>query len=768
MNKISLLICLFSLHLFGCGFVSAKTNTPLYKDATLPVDNRVKDLLKRMTLEEKIGQMSQISSSELNDSKPGDPKSRRFRPYLDSEKAKKLIMEYHIGSFLVGFAVEPEQWYKFTTELQSIAINNSRLGIPMIYGNDHIHGANYVISSTIFPQALGLGCTFNRNLAAKMGEVTAMEIADLGQPWNFAPVLDLARNPYWPRMYESFGESTHLISEMGTTYIKAMQTAQAALPYKIAATAKHFIGYGESKSGWDRTPAVISDQELYEYHVPPFREAIKAGVKTFMINSAEVNGVPVHASQRLINGLLRKELGFDGVVVTDWADILQLIGQHKVARNEREATKMALLAGIDMSMIATQTTFCDVVKDLVLSKEIPMSLIDKSVSRILKLKFELGLFENPYPRNDRFKRIGNSENKTAALQAATESLVLLKNDGLLPLNEPKNILVVGPTAHSKRNICGAWTLEWGGAPEAMFPESMETVFTALQKKYPDAVVDTISNPLINLEVFKKRANAADIIVVAIGEEPHAEGRGNIEDLTLESSQLNIIEAVQATGKKHIVTIFSGRPRLISSVSAKANAIIWAGLPGYEGAMALANILSGAANPSGKLCFTYPRSVGHITPYNVKAHDTYTYAWPFGHGLSYSKFEYSNLTLTDSIVKAGGKINASVTIRNNSERPGSESVLWFLTDVVRSISPARMDLIGFEKITLAPGESKIVYFRIESEKQLAFPDETGKMKLEDGEFVLRVGDKKQSFYYNSSGKISNTKSKEGRSHLQEEI
>jgi beta-glucosidase len=741
---------------------------PLYKDASQKVDSRVKDLLKRMTLEEKIGQMSQISSSELNDSKPGDSKSRRFRPFLDPEKAKKLIKEYHIGSFLVGFAVEPQQWYKFTDELQSIAINHSRLGIPMIYGNDNIHGANYVIGSTIFPQALGLGCTFNTALAAKMGAITAAEISDLGQPWNFAPVLDVARNPYWPRLYESMGESTHLISEMGSAYIAAMQNSKDASPYKIAATAKHFIGYGDSKSGWDRSPAVISNQELYEYFVPPFREAIKAGVKTFMINSAEVNGVPVHASERLINGLLRKELGFEGVVVTDWADILQLIGQHKMARNEREATKMALLAGIDMSMIATQTTFCDVVKDLVLSKEVPMSVIDKSVSRILKLKFEMGLFENPYPRNDRFKRIGSVENKAAALQAATESIVLLQNDGLLPLTEPKNILVVGPTAHSKRNICGAWTLEWGGAPESMFPENMETVFTALLKKYPTAKIDTISNPILSKGLFEERAKSADVIVVAVGEEPHAEGRGNIEDLTLESAQMKMIKAVKATGKKHIITIFSGRPRVISAISNKANAILWAGLPGYEGATALANILSGEANPSGKLCFTYPRAAGHITPYNVKMHETYTYAWPFGHGLSYSKFEYSNLALTDTIIKQGQTIKASVTITNNSSRIGNESALWFLSDVVRSITPGRQELVHFEKITLNQGESKVVTFEIEPNKQLAFPDENGKMLLEEGEFVLRIGNNKRSFYFVKGGKVTDGKQKEGRSHLQEDI
>ena len=738
-----------------------------YKNANLSADKRAKDLVKRMSLDEKIGQMTQISSSELNDSKPGDDKSRRFRPYLDPAKAEKLVKEYHVGSFLVGFAVEPAQWVKFTSELQTIAIKNSRWGIPMIYGNDNIHGANYVVGSTIFPQALGLSCTFNTTLAKEMGRVTAVEVADLGQPWNFAPVLDLGRNPYWPRLYESMGESTHLISKMGVAYIKAMQECNENSPYKIAATAKHFIGYGDSKSGWDRMPAIISDQELYEYFVPPFREAIKAGVKTFMINSAEVNGVPVHASARLINGLLRKELGFDGVVVTDWADILQLIGQHHVAKDEREATKMALLAGIDMSMTATSTSFCRVTKELVESKEVPMSVINKSVYRILKLKFEMGLFENPYPRADRFNRIGTAENKALALEAARQSLVLLQNDGVLPLTTPKNILIVGPTTNSKRNICGAWTIEWGGAGEGLFPKDMETVFSALTKEYKGSIVDSMSNPLRNKTEFESKAQNADIIIVAVGEPPHAEGRGNLEDLALYADQLEMIKAVQATGKKSIITIFSGRPRIISSVSDKANAIIWAGLPGYEGAKALAEVMSGKTNPSGKLSFTYPRAGGHITPYNVKVHDTYTFAWPFGHGLSYTQFEYSNLILSDSIIKPDQEITAKVTIKNKGVVDGYETALWYVSDVVRTISPARKELKHFEKMYLKAGEEKEFSFTINPLESLSYPNEKGLIQLEDGTFVISVGELKANLHLTKTG-VVDFKKREGKSHLQEDI
>jgi beta-glucosidase len=379
----------------------------------------------------------------------------------------------------------------------------------------------------------------------------------------------------------------------------------------------------------------------------------------------------------------------------------------------------------------------------------------------------LGLFENPYPRADRFNRIGTVENKAIALEAARQSLVLLQNDGVLPLLAPKNILVVGPTTNSKRNICGAWTIEWGGAAEELFPKDMETVFSAITNEFDGAVVDSMVNPLRNRTEFETKAQHADVIVIAVGEEPHAEGRGNLEDLTLDNSQLEIIKAVQATGKKNIITIFSGRPRIISSVAAKSNAILWAGLPGYEGAKALAEVIGGRTNPSGKLSFTYPRAGGHITPYNVKVHDTYTYAWPFGHGLSYTQFEYSNLILSDSIIKPVQQITAKVTIKNKGTIDGYETALWYVSDVVRTTTPAIKELKHFEKIYLKAGDQKEFTFTITPNESLSYPNEKGVMQLEDGTFVITINQLKKNLYLTQTGTVD-FKKREGKSHLQEDI
>lgn len=722
-----------------------KEDKLVYKDPKAPVEERVADLLKRMTLEEKIGQMTQISTSEINSSKKGQPKSLRFRPYLDTLKADSLIRNYHIGSFLAGFAVSPQDWYEFSYKLQQVNLRISRLGIPIIYGNDHIHGANYVSDATVFPQQFTVACSFNNEFAKEMGRITATEIADLGQHWNFAPVLGIGRNPYWPRQYETFGEATYLAATMGAAYIKALENSTEAKPYKIAACAKHFIGYSDPRSGWDRMPAIISDQELYEYFVPPFKAAIDAGVKTFMINSGEVNGVPVHASEKLINGLLRKELGFKGVVLSDWADILQLVGQHKVAHDEKEATQMALLAGIDMSMTASTTSFCRITKELVEEGKVPESIIDSAVARILRLKFELGLFENPYPRNDRFDRIGSAEHKQAALQAARESIVLLKNeDNVLPLAEnTASILIVGPTTHSKRNICGGWTVEWGGAPESAFPDEMETVFTAMQKAFPNARIDTLSAG--SFETIKNKAQRADFTLLAVGEEPYAEGRGNISDLTLPQDQLDLIRAVQAAQKPHAIAMFAGRPRLIAPVSENTPAFIFAGLPGYQGATALAEIISGKTNPSAKLAFTYPASVGHIVPYNCKVHDKYRPAWGFGHGLSYTQFEYSALQLSDSLIRKDQTLTATVKVTNTGDRAGKQAVLWFLSDKVRRITPARRELKFYEKQSFQPGETKTFSFEISPKAHLAFPNQNGKQIVEEGYFEIHAGNLTQKFY-----------------------
>lgn len=741
-----------------------------YKDPRLTADHRAQDLLSRMTLEEKIGQMTQISTTEINSVENPKSKNDKFKPYLDRAKAAKFVKEYKVGSFLAAFAVTPQEWFTFANDLQKVALENSRLGIPIIYGNDHVHGANYILGATIFPQPVNLANTFNKKYAEAMGRVTAEETGDLGQHWNFAPILDIGRNPFWPRQYETFGEDPYWVSELGVAYIKALESAASARPYKIAATAKHFLGYSDPKTGWDRAPAVIGEQELREIFLPPFRKVVDAGVKTFMVNSGEVNGAPIHASAKHLNGLLRKELGFDGVILTDWADILQLIGQHHVAHNEKEATLMALKAGIDMSMTASSTGFCTVTKELVQEGYLSEEIVNKAAYRILKLKFELGLFENPFPRQDRLTRIGSAANKQLALDAARESIVLCKNDGILPAEPAKynRILVVGPQAHSKRNLSGGWTINWMGGEEEKFPAQMQTVFTALQKAYPKAVVDTsATKPGGKLDLAK--LNQADLVIVTVGEEPYAEGTGNINSLELPEDQQTLIRTVQSSSKPNLLIMIAGRPRLVTAFLPKTNAFIHAGLPCEFGGQALAEIISGVYNPDGKLSITYPLEQGHVTPYNVRVHDRYTYAFPFGHGLSYTNYQYSNLTLSDSTVNRNGRIKASVTVTNTGKVAGKEAVLFYLKDEVRAHStPLQKYLRHVEKISLAPQESKTVTFEIRPEEDLSYPDEAGNIHVEEGYFMLEVGGLKKRILLKGAGKQVNTGDFKLKNYLQEEI
>ncbi len=744
-----------------------------FQNPSLSVEVRTQDLLSRMTLEEKIGQMTQIATPEINLFSNSKDKAEKFQPFLDPEKARKMVREFKVGSFLAAFAVKPEQWFEFYNELQKVAIAESRLGIPIIYGNDHVHGANYITNATIFPQPVNLGNTFNPEFARQMGRITALETGDLGQTWNFAPILDIGRNPYWPRQYETFGESTFLCGKMGAAYIRGLQDETAIAPYKIAATAKHFLGYSDPKTGWDRVPSIIPDQELREVFLPPFKEALKAGVKTFMINSGEVNGVPVHASKYILTDLLRKELGFKGVILTDWADILQLIGQHHVAHDEREATKMALLAGIDMSMTANTTSFCTVTKELVQSGELPVSLVDSSCARVLRLKFELGLFEYPFPRKDRYNRIGSPENKAVALQAARESIVLLKNEKqLLPLSPSvKKIVLAGPASRSKRNITGGWTIEWAGAPESKFPAGMETIYSALQKEFSASQVvlfdSTFRNPSEE-EKFAKETASADVVICAVGEEPYAEGRGNLNDLTLDEGQLKVIEKAIASGKPVLVVMSAGRPRLLGKLKDQIQGFIHFGLACEQGATALAEILSGKTNPSGRLSITYPSSVGHLLPHNAKQHETYQPWFPFGAGLSYTEFEFRNMELSDTIINRNQKVRVTVSVKNKGSREGKLPVLMFVKDEVRTITPPMKELKDFTKIDLKAGEEKKVVFELVPERDFSFPDAQGNLMLEEGFFEIQVGKLRKQVFLRMEGKIDPSKKFKSFTYLQEEL
>jgi len=742
---------------------SGKRETPAGKDLS-PVERRkaerskddaiekkVEDLLSQMTLEEKIGQMVQINNSEIVTSANwGAGSELSIETKVDTAKLGALLRKYHVGSFLNGIAVSPTVWYEFYKDLQEHNLRISRLKIPIIYGVDHMHGPNYVEGATIFPHAINTAATYNNQFPADMAHVTAIETADVGHQWLFAPVLDLSRTPLWGRFYETLGESPYVAATMGSIYVKTVQNDSAIAPYKIGATAKHFFAYSDPKYGWDRGPVDVSEQALYEFHLPSFKAAIAAGIKTVMINSGELNGEPVHASHWVLTELLRDQLKFTGVAVTDWEDIIRLYRNHRVAENEKEATYKAIMAGVDMAMTPYTTTFCDYLRELVKEGRISEERIDLSVSRVLRLKLELGLFEHPLPRNDRFNRVGAPENRAKALEAARESIVLMKNDGALPLAAGiKDIVVAGPVANLKRPLGGGWTLRWMANDDSIYPKDMLTVYTALQKEFAGSSV-TLANTAAELKAKAARAGA---IVVAVGEMPYAEGFGSIADISLPADQVELVKAAQATGKPVILVIVSGRPRVITSVYPGCKAVLFAGLPGFEGAQAIAEIISGKVNPSAKMSFNYPYAVNRLIPHNHKisevilAHEIENpiALVPFGAGLSYTTFAYSDLKLSDSVLtSADGAIQASVTVKNTGARDGKEAVLWFLHDEVASISRPVRDLKYYEKELLKAGESKTFSFTIKPLEQLTFPNKRNEAQLEDGYFTLMVGNLKTRF------------------------
>lgn len=713
----------------------------VYLMPQVPADVRAKDLLQRMTLDEKIGQMTQLcaSSITLDGSKKLD---------LNTDKIREYITQHHVGSFLSGTGTA-QRWVTFVNAMQKVAVTETRLGIPIIFGMDNVHGSDYVDEGTMLPHNLNLACSFNPAIAAEGGRITAIESADLGHHWNFAPVLDVGRSVYWPRLYETFGEDPLVCGTMGSAFTRGFQECKEVAPYKQAACAKHFIGYSQPMSGYDRSPSEIPDQALHEFFVPPFRMAFDAGIKTLMVNSGELNGEPVHGSKKLLTGLLRDKMKFDGVVLTDIKDIMKMVEMHAAAHNEKEATLRAIDAGIDMSMACSDVNFIKIMKELVAEGKITEERINESVLRILKLKIELGLFENPYPRADRLDRVGSKENYESALAAARESMVLLKNEGsLLPLAKNTKLLVVGFAANNRRNINGAWTLEWLGAPESRQPANMKTLFQALQDEFgqanvqlADSAAETPGSPA--LAKFKEQAARADVIVVTAGETPYSEFKGNMNDLSLDPHHANLIREAQATGKPVILLLFEGRPRVITGLEPGCRAILFAGHPGVGGAVALAEMLSGKTVPSGKLPFTYPSHVGHTVTYYHKASDKYTALYPFGHGLSYSLFTYSNLSLSDSVINSKGSITATVTVTNNGKQAAKEAVLWFLKDEVGFITRPAKILRHFEKAEIGPGQKRSYTFTIKPE-HLSYPDEKGTPQLEPGHYTLTVGDQKIRF------------------------
>ncbi|MCZ8215591.1 MAG: glycoside hydrolase family 3 C-terminal domain-containing protein, partial [Cyclobacteriaceae bacterium] len=718
------------------------------------IESKIDELLAQMTLEEKIGQMTQLTNAQIvTESNWGNGSDLSIVMKIDTAKLGAIIRKYHVGSFLNGIAVSPETWYTFYKDLQEHNLKVSRLKIPVIYGVDQMHGPNYVEGGTIFPHAINTAATYNNAFPEAMAHVTAVETADLGHQWIFAPVFDLARTPLWGRFYETLGESPYVAATMGSIFVKTLQGDSAIAPYKIAATAKHFLAYSDPKSGWDRTPVDISEQTLYEMHVPPFQAAVDAGIASVMINSGEINGEPVHASYRILTKLLRDEMKFKGVAVTDWEDIIRLYRNHKVATDERDATLKAIEAGVDMAMTPYTTDFCDHLLALVKEGKVSEERIDLSVARILRMKLSIGLFENPLPRNDRFNKIGSEEHRALALAAARESIVLMKNTNntlpLLPANT-KKVVVLGPMANIKSPLAGGWTLRWINHDESLYPAYMHTLYTALQQDFGEQKVQLASN---DANAIQSAAKGADALVVAIGEMPYSEGFGSIEDLNLPEEQQLVVKAALATGKPVVLVMISGRPRVFTTLYQKSNAVLFAGLPGFEGAQAIAEIISGKVNPSAKLSFNYPATVNKLVPHNHKSTESVlAHEIPnpialssFGEGLSYTTFEYSDLVLSDSVLtSAEDEIEAKVTVTNTGKLEGKEAVLWFLFDEVASITRPVRDLKYYEKKSIKPGESVVYTFTIKPLAHLHFPDKQNNAILEDGYFTLMTGNLKTRF------------------------
>ncbi len=707
------------------------------------IETQIDRLLQDMTIEEKAGQMLMINISEIN----RHPNKREFAHVsVDETKFLNFVNKYKVGSFLNGIATPPESWYRFSKTIQELNLKHSRLNIPLIFGIDHIHGANYISNATIFPQTLNLAATFRSEYARHMGRITGVESADLGHHWIFAPITDLGNNPKFARFYETAGEDPYLAAELGKAFVEGLQDNPETAPYRQAATVKHFLGYSDPKSGWDRTPAQISDQSLHEFHVPPFLVPMEAGAMTVMIQGGEINGIPVNASAELLTGLLRDKMKFKGVAVTDWEDVERLHTLHNVADDMKEAVYQAVTAGIDICMAPFDPSFQPELVELVKEGRISEERLDLSVSRILRLKLELGLFDHPFPRNDRFDRIGNPAHTSIALESARESLVLMKNEHKrLPLKPGTSIVLAGQNAAVKRGLAGGWVYEWIPEDDKFFPTDMPTLYDGLSKEFDVVLSDEAS--------IAEDAARADAVIIATGELPYAEGWGDFLDQSLDKKELRLIDAAIETGKPVIIVFLAGRPRIVSDQYDKVDAFIWAGWPGPLGAQAITDVLTGKSNPSGKMPFSWPRYPAVWFPYNHRVTDhrvflpveeTDVWLQPFGQGLSYTEFTYSNLEINASTTGGDGSFRAKVTVTNTGKLPGAESVLWYIYDEKASVSrPVRM-LKHFEKHEFKPGENKVFEFEIIPDTHLWFPDEQGEKVLEEGWFTLYVGDQKTRF------------------------
>lgn len=738
------LILITILSVMAGGSVSAQ-------ETDKALENKVKNLLSQMTLEEKIGQMMQVDFTVI-----GVPKEQNAEDQIDPVKLEDAVVKHYVGSILNtpftpdNKAQSIEIWRKMMRTVQDAAAK-TRLKIPVIYGIDAIHGATYTQNSVLFPQAINMAATFNPELAFKEGEITAREVKASGQQWNFSTVMDIGRQPLWPRLWETFGEDVYLASVMGASYIKGHQGDDFSAPDKAPTCLKHYVGYSYPLNGKDRTPAWIGERMLREYFLPTFEAGIKAGSPTVMVNSSEVDGIPGHANYQYLTTILRGELGFKGFTVSDWADIERLYSRDKMAASPKEAVKIAVMAGVDMSMVPFDFSFYDLLLELVKSGEVPMSRIDEAVSRILTVKYQAGLFD-PKPLLAVEGNFATPQAIAVNRQAARESIVLAKNDrNILPLKKDANILVTGPTANLLSVMNGGWTITWQGLAEDLYPQEKLTVLEAIQEKATGKVTyvggDSFVTP-IDIQKVVDEAKNHDVILLSLGENTYTETVGNIESLNLDQAQIDLANAAIATGKPVVLLTLGGRPRIITSIAERVSGVILGFLPGMEGGEAIADILYGDYNPNGKLPITYPRNTNGITPYDYKPIEVFEQnivnpLYPFGHGLSYTTFETYGLKVEKDKIGIGENINVSVNVKNTGALKGKESVLLYINDVAASVSRPNKQLKAFKKVELNPGQTENLRFTL-TPHDLSFIGVDLKRIVEPGDFKVMVGNETVGF------------------------
>lgn len=734
--------------------------------ARAEAERRADQLLAKMTLEEKVGQMTQLEISMVS-------QGRNQEIRIDPAKLEKAVGKYGVGSILnvADQALTLERWHETIRQIQDAA-QKTRLKIPVLYGIDTIHGANYVQGATLFPQPLAMAATWDPELMMRASEVAALETRAAGIPWTFSPVLDIGRQPLWPRLWETFGEDPYLASVMGVASVRGYEGADPSSPEHVAACLKHYMGYGLPLSGRDRTPAWIPEIYLREYVMPPFRAAVDAGARTVMVNSGEINGVPVHVSRFILTDILRKELGFKGVAVSDWEDIKKLVTIHRVAADEKEATRMSVMAGVDMSMVPSDYSFADHLLALAREGAVPQTRIDEAVRRILTLKYELGLFDRPYADVSLARRFGTAESRRLSLDAARAAMTLLKNDGdLLPLSKGRKVLVTGPTADSLVSLNNGWSYVWQGSEESLYPKDRLTIRRAVEAKAgegnvtyvpgtrirrnpagPSNVMPTDIDEEVDIAAAARAAGEADVVVLCLGEGSYTETPGNITDLTLAEPQLRLAEAVAAAGKPVVLVLVEGRPRIINRIADKAGAILLAYNPGNEGGQAVADVLFGDHNPSGRLPLTYPRHPNALLNYDHKSYENqnttfgltpFNPQFPFGHGLSYTTFKYDNLTLGRTTMGAGDTLTVGVTVTNTGRRAGAEVVQLYVRDLVASVTPPDKRLRRFARVRLEPGQGRTLTFTLDRE-DLSFIGQDNRPTVEPGDFEILVGGLTQKF------------------------